>query len=270
MTAYIASLAGLLGLAVGSFLNVVIHRVPRGESVVSPPSACPSCGHHIRNRHNVPVVGWLILKGKCFDCGAPISPRYPLVELGTGLLFAAVAIRFAGFDTSSPSGSDYSTNGLQVLPAYLVFAALGVALTGIDLDVRRLPNVLVLPAYPVLAALLAIDADGPRALRAVEGGVGLFAFFFVIAFAAPGAMGFGDVKLSGLIGAMAAYVSWGTFLTAAFGAFFFGAVLGVALILVRGAGRKTAVPFGPFLILGVWVALLGAGQLGEAYLNALG
>jgi leader peptidase (prepilin peptidase)/N-methyltransferase len=259
MTAYVATLAGVLGLAVGSFLNVVIHRVPRGESVVSPPSACPSCGHAIRNRHNVPVLGWLVLRGRCFDCGHPISPRYPLVELGTGLLFVAVAIRFH--------------HDLPLLPAYLTFAALGIALTGIDLDVRRLPNSIVLPAYPVLAALLAIDAirdgDAHRALRAVEGGVGLLAFFFVIAFAAPGAMGFGDVKLSGVIGAMTAYLSWGTLLVAAFGAFFFGAVLGVALILVSSAGRKTAVPFGPFLVLGAWTAILGAGHLGEAYLNAL-
>lgn len=254
-TAYVAGLIGLLGLAVGSFLNVVIHRVPRGESVVSPPSACPSCGHAIRNRHNIPVLGWLMLTGRCHDCHAPISPRYPLVELGTGVLFAATAVRL---------GDDAA-----LLPAYLTFAALGIALAAIDLDVRRLPNVLVLPAYPVLAALLAIDADGHRALRAVEGGGGLFVFFFAVAFAAPGAMGFGDVKLSGLIGAMTAYLSWGTFLTGAFGAFLFGAVFGVLLIVTSGAGRRTAVPFGPFLILGAWTAILGAGHLGEAYLQAL-
>src|SRR3954453_9233125 len=90
-----AVIAGVLGLAIGSFLNVVIYRVPTGLSVVSPPSACPKCGHEIRNRHNVPVLGWLVLRGRCYDCQAPISARYPLVEAGTGVLFALAGWRFA-------------------------------------------------------------------------------------------------------------------------------------------------------------------------------
>src|ERR1700712_3277239 len=111
----------LLGLAVGSFLNVVIYRVPRDESLVRPGSHSPHCGHEVRNRHNVPVLGWLLLRGRCADCSAPISVRYPLVEAGTALLLAAVA----------------------------------VALGAIDLDVMRLPDKIVLPSYGVAVALLA-------------------------------------------------------------------------------------------------------------------
>src|SRR5688500_3131257 len=112
--------AAVLGLLIGSFLNVVVHRVPAGESVVRPPSRCPGCGGEIRARHNIPVAGWLLLRGRCADCGERISVRYPLVELATGLLFAALALRFA--------------DQLPALPAYLYFAAVGIALALIDLD----------------------------------------------------------------------------------------------------------------------------------------
>ncbi|WP_281274040.1 prepilin peptidase [Nocardioides marmoriginsengisoli] len=243
-------------MAIGSFLNVVAYRVPRGESIVSPPSACPRCGTPIRNRHNVPALGWLLLRGRCFDCHEPISPRYPLVELGTGLAFAAVAVRFA----DEP----------RLLPAYLAFTAIGIALALIDLDVRRLPDVIVLPSYPVLLALLAIDADGHALLRALYAGAALFAFYFLIAMASPGSMGFGDVKLSGVIGGVLGYLSWGALLTGAFLGFVLGALVGVLLLAVGKAGRKTAVPFGPFMLVGAWVAILGASGLGEAYLRSLG
>jgi len=145
MTALIATI-GLLGLAVGSFLNVVVARVPAGASVVRPGSACPSCGHEIRARHNVPVLSWLWLRGRCADCRSPISPRYPIVELLTALLFAAVTAEL---------GADHR---LTLAPALLYFTALGVALAAIDLDVHRLPNALVLPSYPVLAGLLVLAA----------------------------------------------------------------------------------------------------------------
>lgn len=249
-------IAGLLGLAIGSFLNVVVHRVPAGESVVRPPSACPRCGTTIRARHNVPVVGWLVLRGRCFDCREPISGRYPLVEAGTGVAFALVALRL---------GADEA--GLRLLPAYLAFTAVGIALALIDLDVRRLPDAIVLPSYPVLAGLLLVPGDGDAALRAALGALVLGAFFFVVWLLVPGGMGFGDVKLSGLVGAVTAYLSWGTFLVGAFLGFLLGAVAGVLLIALGRAGRKSAVPFGPFMILGAWAAVLGAGGLGDYYLD---
>ena len=235
---------------------MVIYRVPRGESVVSPPSACPACGVQIRNRHNVPVLGWIMLLGKCYDCAEPISARYPLVEAGTAVLFGAIALRFA--------------DDLPLLPAYLCFAAIGIALALIDLDVKRLPNAIVLPSYPVLAVLLALDTDPDALLRAAIGAVALFGFYFVVAIAAPGAMGFGDVKLAGVIGGMTAYLSWGTFLVGAFFGFLFGALAGIALMAAGQAERKTALPFGPFMILGGLTAVLGAGYLGDHYLRSIG
>lgn len=226
---------------------------------MSPPSACPSCKAPIRNRHNLPVLGWLLLRGKCFDCREPISARYPLVEAGTGLVFALVALRL---------GAD--EEGLRLLPAYLTFAAVGIALALIDLDVKRLPDQIVLPSYVVLGGLLAIGGDGGALLRAAEGAAILFAFFFIVWLIAPGGMGFGDVKLSGIVGGMTAYLTWGTFLVGAFMGFLLGAVAGVLLMAGGKAGRKTAVPFGPFMILGAWTAILGAGNLGDYYLELIG
>lgn len=227
--------------------------------MVSPPSACPQCGHLVRARHNVPVVGWLVLRGRCYDCAEPISARYPLVELGTGLAFVLVAMRL-GVDDAD----------LRLLPAYLAFAGIGIALALIDLDVRRLPDGIVLPSYPVLAALLALGGDGPALLRAGVGAVVLAAFFFAVWFLAPGGMGFGDVKLSGLVGGMTAYLSWGSFLVGAFLGFLLGAVAGVMLMAGGRAGRRTALPFGPFMVLGAWAAILGAGHLGDFYLASIG
>ncbi len=248
--------AGLLGLAVGSFLNVVAHRVPAGESVVNPPSACPRCGTPVRARHNVPVLGWLVLRGRCFDCAEPISVRYPLVEAGTGLLFTLVALRL-GIDDA----------GLRLLPAYLAFAGLGVVLALIDLDVQRLPDAIVLPSYPVLAVLLLLGGDGPALLRALVGALVLGGFFLLVWLLAPGGMGFGDVKLAPLVGGVTAYLGWGTFLVGAFLAFLLGALAGVLLLAAGRAGRRSALPFGPFLVLGALSAVLGAGVLGERYLT---
>ena len=254
--AVVAGLSALLGLLIGSFLNVVIQRVPRGESVVSPPSACPRCREPIRARHNVPVLGWLVLRGRCWTCGLPISVRYPLVELGTGALFALAGWRFA----DRPG----------VLGAYLVFAAAAVALALIDLDVHRLPNAIVLPSYPVLALLLAAGADLDSLARAGLGAVLLFLVFLLVALAAPGAMGLGDVKLAGVVGGLTAYLSWGALLTAAFGAFVLGSVVGLALLAGHQAGRRTAIPFGPFMLVGAWTSILGASAIGELYLSTIG
>lgn len=250
--------SALLGLIIGSFLNVVIWRVPRGESIVSPPSACPQCGHEIRAYDNIPVVSWLVLRGKCRDCGHPISARYPLVELGTGLLFAAMAWRF----------------GLSwELPAYLYFAAIAVALALIDLDTRRLPNVITLPSYAVAGALLllpaVLDGSWDAYLRAWLGGLALFAFYFLLAFIYPAGMGFGDVKLAGVIGLYLGWLGWGSVLVGAFLGFLLGAVVGVALIVFGSAGRKSAIPFGPFMLAGAFIAVLWGQNLSDLYATAV-
>ena len=256
--AVLVVVAAVLGLLVGSFLNVVIHRVPRGESVVRPPSRCPDCGQQIRVRHNVPVFGWLVLRGRCAGCGGRISVRYPLVELGTGVLFALLALRFGPPD----------------LPAFLYFGAIGIALALIDFDCRRLPNAIVLPSYPVLAVLLTVSAwwrdDWWSPARAGIGGAALFGFYLVLALVYPAGMGFGDVKLAGVLGGILAYVSWQALLFGAFGGFLLGALAGVLVLATGKGGRKTALPFGPFMIAGALGAIFAAGPLSEAYQRLAG
>jgi leader peptidase (prepilin peptidase)/N-methyltransferase len=261
-TAVWAVLAGLLGLAIGSFLNVVIYRVPARESVVRPPSRCPSCGAQIRNRHNVPVIGWLALRGRCFDCHARVSPRYPLIEAITGVLFAVVTVRILDLDLA------------PALPAYLYFAAIAVALTMIDVDHKRLPDEIVLPSYAVLAVLLTvaagIEGDWWTLARAAIGGASLYALYFAMAYAYPAGMGFGDVKLSGLLGAVLGYLSWTTLIVGAFGAFVLGGLGGVLLMASGRGHRKTELPFGPYMIAGAFVAIFVAHPLGRAYLDLVG
>ncbi|HEU5271231.1 MAG TPA: prepilin peptidase [Jatrophihabitans sp.] len=250
-------LLGLLGLAVGSFLNVVIHRLPRGESLSRPPSHCPACGAAIRARHNVPLLGWLVLRGRCADCGAAIGVRYPAVELATGLLFVALAARL------------HRLQLLAALPAYLYFAAIGIALAVIDIDLKRLPNRIVLPSYPVLAVLLAgaaaADGDGWRLARAGLAAAALFGFFLALAFAYPAGMGFGDVKLAGLLGLVLGFLSWSAVLVGTFAGFLLGALIGIAVLASRRGNRKTAVPFGPFLIAGALVAIFAGNTLAGWY-----
>lgn len=185
-----------LGLAVGSFLNVVIWRVPQGMSVVRPPSACPRCGHAIRERDNVPVVSWLLLRGRCRDCQEPISVRYPLVEAATGVLFVATGL-FTG-----PS---------WVLPGLLYLVSISIALALIDIDTRRLPDVIVLPSYLVALALLTLaswnpggEADWGALVRALIGGAAMFALYLVLVLVYPAGMGRGDLKLSGVLGCTSA------------------------------------------------------------------
>ncbi|MEP6761425.1 MAG: prepilin peptidase [Sporichthyaceae bacterium] len=256
MTAFLVVACGLGGLLIGSFVNVVVWRVPRGESIVSPPSACPSCGESIRPRDNVPVLSWLLLRGRCRHCQARISARYPIVELLTGVVFAVMAVRF---------GAD------AVLPAFLYLGAIGVALTMIDLDVKRLPNAIVLPSYVVALALLTtaalVQGDLSSLLRAVLGMAALFALYFLLALVYPAGMGFGDVKLAGVLGLYLGWLGWAEVVTGGFLGFFFGGLVGVALMVARRAGRKSQIPFGPFMIVGAFAAILWGAPLADLYLD---
>lgn len=249
----------LLGLAVGSFLNVVIHRVPAGESLVSPSSHCPSCGHPVRARHNVPVLGWLVLRGRCADCAAPISARYPAVELGTAVLFVVITVQLA------------HTGRLSAAPAYLYLAAVGVALAIIDLRSQRLPNVLVLPSYPVLLVLLAgasaVTGDWSALLRGLVAGAASLAGYLLLWLAYPRGMGFGDVKLAGLLGVALGYLSWSAVAIGTFAAFLVGGTFGVILLAATHRSRSAAIAFGPFMLAGVWVAFLASQPIAQAYLG---
>jgi len=259
VTGFAITLAGLVGLVIGSFLNVVVWRVPRHLSVVHPPSACPRCGSRIAAYDNVPVLSWLVLRGRCRRCHEPIAARYPLVELGTGLAFAAVVWRF----------------GLTwQVPAYLYLAAIGIALALIDIDVHRLPDAIVLPSYPVVAVLLtaAAWADGtwwPLG-RAGIGALALGAFYGVTWLAYPKGMGRGDVKLAVIVGAALAWVGWGALVVGAFAAFLLGGIFSIALMAAGRAGRKSKVPFGPWMIVGAAVGVAVGETLWSAYLDLLG
>ncbi len=259
--AFVVPVVAILGLLLGSFLNVVVWRVPRGESIVSPPSACPTCGHAIRPRDNVPVVSWLNLRGRCRDCGAHISVRYPLVEAGTGIAFALAAV----------------VTGLSwVLPALLYLVAIGIALALIDLDVHRLPDRIVLPSYGVAALLLAVASWNPGGApdwgalgRAGIGTVGLFAAYFVMVLVYPAGMGFGDVKLAGVLGMYLGWFGWSSLLVGFFAAFLLGGIYSIVLIVTRRAGRKSGVPFGPWMIAGTLVGITAGEAVGSWYAGLL-
>jgi len=248
----------LVGLLVGSFLNVVVWRVPRGESIVTPGSHCPACGEPVRPRDNIPVLGWLLLRGRCRDCSAPISVRYPLVEAGTALVFVVLTLRI-GLDPA--------------LPAYLYLGAIGVALALIDIDVKRLPNVIVLPSYVVGIALLAVAAaigdDWSDLLRALLGIAALYGLYFGLALVYPAGMGFGDVKLAGVLGLYLGWLGWGEVVIGGFLGFLFGGLVGGVLMAVQRAGRKSQIPFGPYMLMGALVAIICGGALADLYLDSL-
>jgi leader peptidase (prepilin peptidase) / N-methyltransferase len=238
--------AALFGAVIGSFLNVIAHRVPLGESLVSPGSRCPECGSPVKPYDNVPVVSWLVLRGRCRNCGAPISPRYPLVELATALVFAAV-VAIRGFDDD--------------LVLELPFVATLIALAAIDYDHKLLPNKIVYPlaAYGVIATLL-VDRDD--LVENLIAGAGAFAFLLAAVIAYPRGMGMGDVKLAG---AMGLYLGLSV-IPALLAAFLSGSVVGIFIIAREGAaGRKKAVPFGVFLALGGIVGVLAGPELIDAY-----
>jgi leader peptidase (prepilin peptidase) / N-methyltransferase len=238
--------ATVLGALIGSFLNVVIHRLPLGESLVTPGSHCPACDAPVRSFDNVPVLSWLVLRGRCRSCGAPISVRYPAVELLTAASFAAV-VAVRGFD-----------DGLWL---ELPFVACLIALAGIDLDHKLLPNKIVYPmaAYGLVVSLIVATDDFPEHLIA---GVGAFAFLLLAVLAYPSGMGMGDVKLAG---AMGLYLGVSV-VPALLAAFFTGTVFGLAVIAREGAqARKKAVPFGIFLAVGGLVGVLAGPELIDVY-----
>ncbi len=250
----VVTLCAVLGLAVGSFLNVVIHRVPRDESLLRPGSHCPLCQAAIRPRHNVPVLSWLALRGRCAGCRTRISARYPLVEAATAALFVAITLRFG----PNPE-----------LPAYLYLGAVSLALALIDLDVRRLPNRIVLPSYVVGAVLLALPAalgpDWAAAGRALLAMAALFALFLAIAISYRGGMGLGDVKLAGVLGLYLGWLGWSSVLVGAFSGFLLGGLVGVALMVARRASRRTPIPFGPFMLAGALLAVFLADPIASWY-----
>jgi len=245
----IVFVAVLFGLVVGSFLNVVIHRVPQRESVVWPASHCPHCGEPIRPWDNLPLISYLLLRGRCRNCKEPISVRYPAVEATTGLLFGAAAYEFGV--------------SLALLPALVLISAL-ISLAAIDLEHRLLPNVIVGPA--ALAGLtLSILSDPAGWWTYPLSAIAVGGTLFVLALVYPRGMGMGDVKMGGMLGAfLGPYAAL---------AVFFGAVLGaVTGGLLMAAGkmqRRSALPFGLFMAVGGVISLFVGPHLWSLYINLM-
>ncbi len=245
MTVLIAVISGVYGLVIGSFLNVVIWRLPRKESLVAPRSHCPGCDAPITARDNIPLVSWLLLRGRCRRCEEPISIRYPFIELLTAVLFAAVSARFSDS---------------WALPAFLVLTAALIAIAAIDLEHFIIPNRILYPvgfaSVILLAGAAALEHSWSPFGRALLGAVGAFVFFFVLHIVAPGGMGFGDVRLSFVLGLFLGWLGGMQVFGGLFLGFLLGAVIGIVLIAVGSRGRKQHIPFGPFLAAGTMIFVL--------------
>lgn len=269
----LAAGVGVFGALIGSFLNVVVHRVPLGLSVVRPASRCPTCSTAIRRVDNVPVLSWLLLRGRCRTCAAPISVRYPLVELLTALAFAGVALLFGPAVVASTNALSIGA-AILVLIAFMYLAAISIALAAIDLDTHRLPNAIVLPSYAVGVALLGgaaiLDADPGSFARAAAGAGILFALYLALALISPRGMGMGDVKLAGVLGLYLGWVGWGALAVGALAAFLIGGLVGIGVILARRASRSTGIPFGPWMLAGAWVGIILGEHIARAYLALFG
>jgi|SRR5580692_493056 leader peptidase (prepilin peptidase)/N-methyltransferase len=244
-----ATLAGVLGAVFGSFLNVVAYRLPRQESLITPASHCPSCGTPVKPYDNIPILSWLLLRGHCRSCGGAISPRYPLVEaLTAALCVGAVLVH-------------HSASAIA-LSAVLILLVVPAAL--IDLEYRIIPNrITALGAVLALVLGLALDPAGePERLIACGAAGG---FLLLAALAYPGGMGMGDVKLAGMMGLFLGAAVAPALLIALVA----GVALGMVVIYRKGAraGRKTAVPFGPFLAFGALAAVFVGHQLVGVYVN---
>lgn len=255
MTVALGISAAVIGLVVGSFVNVVIYRLPRGESLVHPGSHCPSCGGTVRAYDNVPLVSWVALRGRCRTCRTRISARYPAVEAITSALFAAAAIRFGV---------------VAELGAYLVLFAALVAVAAVDLEhyivPRKIIYVAAALAAPFLVVQVVVGGDPGRLVDAAIAGAASFAVLGLVHMVQPEGMGFGDVRLAGLDGALLGFLGLGEAAVGLFLGVAAGALAGVVLVAL-GRSRKTKLPFAPFLAVGTVAAVLIGPVLVKAWLG---
>lgn len=249
-------IAFIFGALIGSFLNVCIYRIPRGLSVVSPSSRCPACGTAIRPYDNIPIVSFLALRGRCRYCGAKISIRYPVVEALNAALYAAVLWRY---------GVGWHT------PFLFAFSSAMIVITFIDLDFQIIPDLITLPGIPlglVASSLLLPDPFARDSfLGFKEGVVGFLSgggIFYLIAVLSRGGMGGGDIKLMAMVGAL---MGWKAVLLTTFAGSLSGSLVGIFLMVFKGKGRKTKVPFGPFLAAGAIITLFFGQEILALYLR---
>jgi leader peptidase (prepilin peptidase)/N-methyltransferase len=273
MTPLLAAVAGVTGLSIGSFLNVVVYRVPRGGSIVRPASACPGCGSEIRARDNVPVLSWLLLRRRCRDCRTSISARYPLIELLTGITFVLVALVFAPAIAAATTGPEVAAASLQLV-AYLALVAASIALSSIDLELRRLPNPIVLTAFIVglvtLVPAILLAGQPERLVSAGVGGAASFAFYLALALVGRGGMGMGDVKLAGVLGLYLGALGWQQLVVGLLAAFVTGAIAGAITLVARRSLRDRSLPFGPWMFVGAWIGIIGGEAIAAGYLRMVG
>ncbi len=231
-----------IGLACGSFVTVLVARIPEGRGIQGR-SQCISCNKTISARDNIPVISYLILKGKCRNCKVPISIRYPLIELvAMGLVVVAVQ----------------SNEGWWKVLAWVVFSVLGLALAIIDLQTHRLPNALTAWLFVLIAVTVSGDIlanhHSDKIKMTVISSFALTVFYFLLNILSRGGMGMGDVKLAASIGLILGYINGSSVIVGTFFGFFFGSTISVLMMATGRATRKTQIPFGPFMLLGAFVA----------------
>ena len=251
------ALFGLAGLLFGSFLTVLVHRIPRKESAVAGRSRCPRCGTEIRARDNVPVVSWLLLRGRCRVCGEGISPEYPITEVAAAGLFV---------------GAGAFVEPLFAAAVVGVFLGVMLAVALIDARWRVVPNRIVYPSLVLFAVAIAVGDlldGGVRLTPALVGMLGYGVPLMLIALAVPGGMGMGDVKLAGLIGLVLGAIGLRFVAVAAFAGVVGGGLGAVVAMLVLRYGRKQQIPFGPFLAAGAVLAAFAGDPIARAYLSVL-
>lgn len=246
----------LFGLVFGSFLTVIVHRVPRKLSVVKPRSRCPSCDAQIRSADNIPVVSWIVRRGRCRECGTKISVRYPITELATAALFVSAAVTYR--------------DDLYLAATMSLFFAMLLAVSVIDLEHKIIPNRIVYPSavvFPSLMLLGALTGSDLNAVHALIGALGYGGGLLVVWFLYPKGMGMGDVKLAFVIGAVLGALGIGLVPVAAMLGFFLGALGGLLAIAIGTKGRKSAIPFGPFMAAGAVLSTFFGAGIADWYLS---
>ncbi len=245
----------ILGLIIGSFLNVCIYRIPRGFSIVRPSSSCPSCKTPVRIYDNIPVISYILLRGRCRSCSSAIPLTYPVVELLNAVLYASIIWRFG-------SGGH--------APAYFAFCSAMVVITFVDLEFQIIPDAITLSGIPIgliAGSLILIDPFFRTSMlgfkNSFTGLVSGGGLFYLIAVLSRGGMGGGDIKMMAMTGA---FLGWKAVLLTTFSASLIGSIAGIILIVFKGKGRKTKIPFGPFLAVGALIALFFGQEIFRFYL----
>lgn len=260
----------VFGIIVGSFVNVLVHRIPTGLSVVTPRSFCPKCSRSINWFDNIPIISFIVLRGKCRHCDSRISYQYPLVELGMGLLFLLTATLLLG---ERPQDIQPVAQTLTIA-SVVIFLTLTSALALIDFETLRLPLLLILwTAGLILAIFLTaslLSQSFGRLASAVLGSMVYFLFLFLIHILKPDGMGRGDANLAAVLGLQLGWFGLEYLLVGVFLGFAVGTFWGVGLMVLKRANRKSKMPLGPSLILGSWLSLFFGGEIWSAYLSLSG